>query len=1684
MGEVDNARSAGLAISPTQESTLAKRKRVDSDDVDIHVKGTKHVAVSSRGIQPIINDIWDILQSYDSTHSILDRISSSLSPTINGDKSLAKRQKLSESTSTATIIEKVEQAKYTSLQDFEADLRAASLQLLSSLTSPSPAFNGKPSWIYQNTPREQEQRQVIAQIKALQELGCSLIAAECAASSKITSQASHVKNEDMDQTRPSDVDHAIESGKTVLTLYGNAQGHKQLFSSLQRPLAQSPNRPGDSSQTALEQPVIPLRENGLPNNIFSTKVVPVAAEDVASTRKGLTFGDVFATPPSIPQLQPPKSRNGQARGDSLSWAKDKPAQETRRLGHTFEKLPAGQWLGYGGVVQTQEPTSPEAKRKRRDRALSTGEAVLAPSESAKAAQMQAKEDALFRSAYSSFAPSRDNGGVLISEEDKSQIWWERHGRDYFDQLFAYPLDGVVEGDPTLHYISEAYDEEADIAQAIQEFEPADFEASLSIASREDRETEEILSEISEMLETLHSHQRIRNLSLSGNPKSSISPSTSLNDLTGTPSTPSTAEMLLHDTLKQQLALMISMLPPYAVCKLNGNQMEELYISRHLPFEDSDYRGVMDEDQASRLARQAALQAAVGTANGPPRPLATPGSFSARPSPMVAAQPGKPTGASYNGYPQNAASRGPSYARQPLSSWQPQSQQGYHRSGYSQTGYSPQTPSSTQGIPPNRGRPSSNTYSGGRPLINGYSSQAGQYQARPASQSHASTTSGFGMGSPMARHGSPQGYQAPTPQMTRPGSNQSQYSGHQSPPQPRPGSSYMSHPSPSKAAPGTGYLTPTASSVNSAGDTRNWRSSYTTVTSFTQKSRAQAEQAILQSLSEDATLDREAEIVGVKETDLLDDGLTEDFPHISIPGPKDAKQLQSSYSSTSDPPKIHPTATERVPLNAAAYVGTKTSTIRASSSQQIVHWSSQAEKYPVTSTITLPSGKPTPIPKIQATVTEEDPASRKTRESRRDTIKTAFQKHWTGYKKFAWGHDELRPISEGFHDPFAGWGATLVDSLDTLWIMGLKDEFEEAVKATTNIDFTTTELKTELPLFEVTIRYLGGLLSAYDLSGAQYPVLLEKAVELGEILYGAFDTENRMPMTYFKWQPENVKRFHKAGHAVVLAELGTLSMEFTRLSQLTKEPKYYDAVARITDAFYEFQNRTALPGMWPLYVDATGCENTESSLSASAKKYGYTRKGWGGALPSKQELSFSDQGSQDPTDDTPSIPDNLGNMQAGHAKVLDTSDALRKRANDEESCEQTGLQSSSGGADTFTLGGMADSVYEYLPKEYLLLGTGNNQYREMHERAMDPIKEYTLYRPMIPDESRSLRFTGKYTTDSFGREDDDSSRHAGSLDTSTGHLSCFIGAVVGLGAKIFDRPSEMELAEQLTDACVWAYEITATGIMAEDISPIACDKLETCKWNETKWHHEIAPYAEEMVEREWTYYEEQVKKQDRHQSQATTTENDLLESPPLAVPDVKLSDFDKRQLDEEALEEFTGSAEDVAKDTIPAKTAPISTSDTDPDLARSPEAIDYNPPPPEKPKTLEQYFSQKIADDRLAPGIARWGGKNYILRPEAIESVFYMYRLTGNKTWQDKGWVMWKAIEKHTSVENGNSAISDVTSTVPNHKDSAESFWTGETLKYFYLLYSEPGLVSLDDYVLNTEAHPFLRPDAKVKRSGM
>lgn len=230
---------------------------------------------------------------------------------------------------------------------------------------------------------------------------------------------------------------------------------------------------------------------------------------------------------------------------------------------------------------------------------------------------------------------------------------------------------------------------------------------------------------------------------------------------------------------------------------------------------------------------------------------------------------------------------------------------------------------------------------------------------------------------------------------------------------------------------------------------------------------------------------------------------------------------------------------------------------------------------------LPSSYPKKLRPIQLSpFPRETPEQYATREARRHEVRKLFQHNWASYRKHAWLSDALLPISGKGRNQFSGWAATLVDALDTLWILGLRDDFDEAVAAVAKIDFGTSTTD-NVNMFETNIRYLGGLLGAYDLSGR--PVLLEKARELGDMLYAGFNTPNGMPVDFFSMVLSKSGNGLTVENSVANAGPGTLTMEFTRLSQITGDQKYYAAIANLVSLFEEGQMRTMQPGLWPTTI---------------------------------------------------------------------------------------------------------------------------------------------------------------------------------------------------------------------------------------------------------------------------------------------------------------------------------------------------------------------------------------------------------------------------------------------------------------------------------------------------------------------
>lgn len=153
-----------------------------------------------------------------------------------------------------------------------------------------------------------------------------------------------------------------------------------------------------------------------------------------------------------------------------------------------------------------------------------------------------------------------------------------------------------------------------------------------------------------------------------------------------------------------------------------------------------------------------------------------------------------------------------------------------------------------------------------------------------------------------------------------------------------------------------------------------------------------------------------------------------------------------------------------------------------------------------------------LPRIQFNFEEESEKDKSVRESRREAIKSSFLHGWNGYKKYALGADELKPLTNTSSNPFGGLGATMIDSLSTILVMELNDELDELLPLIENIQ---VEVNEQMSVFETIIRYMGGLLSAYELS--DHPgkrVLLDKAEEIGLVLLPAFDTTYGLPHYHY------------------------------------------------------------------------------------------------------------------------------------------------------------------------------------------------------------------------------------------------------------------------------------------------------------------------------------------------------------------------------------------------------------------------------------------------------------------------------------------------------------------------------------------------------------------------------------------
>ncbi|XP_072244684.1 mannosidase, alpha, class 1B, member 1b isoform X2 [Leuresthes tenuis] len=226
-------------------------------------------------------------------------------------------------------------------------------------------------------------------------------------------------------------------------------------------------------------------------------------------------------------------------------------------------------------------------------------------------------------------------------------------------------------------------------------------------------------------------------------------------------------------------------------------------------------------------------------------------------------------------------------------------------------------------------------------------------------------------------------------------------------------------------------------------------------------------------------------------------------------------------------------------------------------------------------------------------------------SRQEAVREAFRHAWKGYKDYAWGHDELRPISKSYSEWF-GLGLTLIDALDTMWILGLKQEFEEAKTwVATKLTFNKN---VDVNLFESTIRILGGLLSTYHLTGNT--LFLDKAKDIGSRLMPAFNTQSKIPYSDVNIGKGTAHPPRWTSDSSV-AEVTSIQLEFRELSRLTQEPHYQSAVAEVMKRVHQLDGK--LDGLVPMFINTNSGQFTHQGIYTMGARadsyYEYLLKQW-------------------------------------------------------------------------------------------------------------------------------------------------------------------------------------------------------------------------------------------------------------------------------------------------------------------------------------------------------------------------------------------------------------------------------------------------------------------------------------------
>ncbi|KAJ5976138.1 mannosyl-oligosaccharide alpha-1-2-mannosidase 1B [Penicillium waksmanii] len=211
--------------------------------------------------------------------------------------------------------------------------------------------------------------------------------------------------------------------------------------------------------------------------------------------------------------------------------------------------------------------------------------------------------------------------------------------------------------------------------------------------------------------------------------------------------------------------------------------------------------------------------------------------------------------------------------------------------------------------------------------------------------------------------------------------------------------------------------------------------------------------------------------------------------------------------------------------------------------------------------------------------------------RAEAVKQAYAREWREYSKYAFPNDELLPLTHNYTDDLFGWGASVVDGIDTAIIMGLTDIVEQQLKHIASVDFTKSP--DIVNFFDINIRYLGGLLSAYDLiKSGRFPnpydeklveALLSQAKSLATAISPVFDTASGLPASTMNFSTGEIMKSTTAVNGTKYnstntAQAGTMILEYYRLSDLTGDESFRQNAQKAEKYLINPQPAPAFPGL--------------------------------------------------------------------------------------------------------------------------------------------------------------------------------------------------------------------------------------------------------------------------------------------------------------------------------------------------------------------------------------------------------------------------------------------------------------------------------------------------------------------------